>query len=266
MNLLWMPRQRRTLLLERAAWARLPHSTPTLRPAAVRTVFLVGLVALLAGVMPVDATAAGPLFDEHPLNADADSASIGFLRPPSRPPLPMRQPQLGPEIKRAYMDDIELRTTAFVPQPGEYMPDFAVPDEERWIRVDLGEQVVVAYERDRPVRAFMVSTGLPDTPTVIGEFRIRTKVRSQTMSGGSEELGTYYSLPNVQWVQYFFGDYGFHGSYWHNNFGQPMSHGCVNMTNADARWLFEWAGPEWNGNQWMNSTESNQGTFVIVHE
>ena len=181
---------------------------------------------------------------------------------------------IAPEVKKSAPcrevildeDDIDLRTTAFVPQPGEWLPDFPIPDEERWIRVDLSAQTLIAYERDKPVRAFIISSGLPGTPTVTGEFRIRAKVRSQTMSGGSEELGTYYSLPNVQWVQYFYEDYGFHGSYWHNNFGNPMSHGCVNMTNADARWLFDWAGPEWDGRHWMSSTESNQGTLVIVHE
>ena len=224
------------------------------------------LVLVTTFAIPAGAHAATPSFDDHAAGPGGDSASVNFLRPPSRPPLPARLPQIGPEIKRAYMDDIDLRTTAFVPQPGEWIPDFPIPDEERWIRVDLSEQTLIAYERDKPVRAFIISSGLPGTPTVTGEFRIRAKVRSQTMSGGSEELGTYYSLPNVQWVQYFYEDYGFHGSYWHNNFGNPMSHGCVNMTNADARWLFDWAGPEWDGRHWMSSTESNQGTLVIVHE
>jgi lipoprotein-anchoring transpeptidase ErfK/SrfK len=53
--------------------------------------------------------------------------------------------------------------------------------------------------------------------------------------------GPGYYLPNVQWVMYFYQGYGFHGTYWHNNFGNPMSHGCVNMTNDDALWLFNFA-------------------------
>jgi lipoprotein-anchoring transpeptidase ErfK/SrfK len=78
-------------------------------------------------------------------------------------------------------------------------------------------------------------------------------------------LGNYYNLPNVQWVQYFYADYGFHGTYWHNNFGNPMSHGCVNMTNADAKWLFDWAGPEWDGKTtWFAPTQDNPGTLVVV--
>ncbi len=183
----------------------------------------------------------------------------------SKPPLPFTGPQVGPLIKRAYQDDIERRTTAFLPQSLSHLTPVPMPDEERWIRVDLSEQVVVAYEGKKPVRAFVISSGLARTPTVTGEFRIITKVSSQTMSGGS---GAYaYNLPGVKWVQYFYRDYGFHGSYWHNNFGQPMSHGCINMTNADAKWLFDWAGPAWDGKTtWYKSTEENPGTLVIITE
>ena len=130
---------------------------------------------------------------------------------------------------------------------------------EKWIDVDLSEQKVIAFEGLRPVRSFIISSGLPRTPTVEGTFRIRAKVRSQVMSGPG------YYLPNVEWVQYFYRDYAFHGTYWHNNFGNPMSHGCINMTNADAQWLFEWASPEWNGDTWMH-VAPDQGTLVTVHQ
>jgi len=125
----------------------------------------------------------------------------------------------------------------------------------------------VVYEGITPVRAFIVSTGLPATPTVQGKFRIGLKVRSQTMTGGSPEYG-YYNLPNVQWVQYFYEGYSFHGTYWHNNFGRPMSHGCINMTNADAKWLFDWAGPVYDGEGpvWQKAMKDNVGTLVVVHE
>ena len=190
-----------------------------------------------------------------------------FYRPFAMPPLPFSRPQVGPLIKRPIANSVDTWTTAFIPADGKFTPDFETPDEERWIRVDLSEQLLFAYERDKPVRAFVISSGLPRTPTVTGEFRIRMKVRSQTMSGGSEEFGNAYSLPNVQWVQYFHQDYGFHGTYWHNNFGNPMSHGCVNMTNTDAKWLFDWAGPVWDGESiWQKSTPDNPGTLVIVEE
>ncbi|MEZ4726872.1 MAG: L,D-transpeptidase [Caldilineaceae bacterium] len=75
----------------------------------------------------------------------------------------------------------------------------------------------------------------------------------------------YYYLPGVKWVQYFYQEYSFHGTYWHNNFGRPMSHGCLNMTNADAKWLFDWAGPVWDGKTtWYKSSEENPGTLIII--
>jgi lipoprotein-anchoring transpeptidase ErfK/SrfK len=81
----------------------------------------------------------------------------------------------------------------------------------------------------------LVSTGVRRYPTPPGEYRILRKVRIQAMSGPG------YYVPNVEWVSYFLDGYAIHGTYWHNNFGHPMSHGCVNMRNEDARWIYEWA-------------------------
>ncbi len=192
--------------------------------------------------------------------------SVGLPRPSEKPPLPFNTPQVGPVFKRAFSDDVERRSTAFLPTSLDNLTSIELPrNEERWIRVDLSEQQVVAYEGIKPIRAFIISSGLPGTPTVIGEYRIKTKVQVQTMSGGSGE--SYYSLPNVKWVQYFYQEYAFHGTYWHNDFGRPKSHGCLNMTNADAKWLFDWAGPKWDGKTvWFPSTDDNPGTLVIITE
>lgn len=105
----------------------------------------------------------------------------------------------------------------------------------RWIDVDLSEQRLYAYEGDKVVASFIVSTGVPAHPTVIGKFRIYIKLESTDMSGPG------YYLRNVPYTMYFYKGYGIHGTYWHNNFGTPMSHGCVNMRTEDARWLFYWA-------------------------
>jgi lipoprotein-anchoring transpeptidase ErfK/SrfK len=114
-------------------------------------------------------------------------------------------------------------------------PEDQAPDDGRWIDVNLSEQQIYAYEGDLLVNSFIVSTGLPDTPTVTGEYRIYTKVPIQDMSGPG------YYLPDVPWVMYFYDEYGFHGTYWHNNFGTPMSRGCVNLRIEDAEWLYNWA-------------------------
>lgn len=184
------------------------------------------------------------------------------------PPLPNFRPQVGPVIKHGYPYDVNRWTTAFIPKSLDNLTPIEMPtSEDRWIRVDLSEQVVIAYEGDRPIRGFVISSGLPRTPTVTGTFRIRAKVSSQNMSGGDRASDNYYDLDNVQWVQYFFEDYSFHGTYWHNDFGIPRSHGCLNMTITDAKWLFDWAGPAWDGyTTWYHSSVDNPGTLVIVHE
>ena len=88
---------------------------------------------------------------------------------------------------------------------------------------------------DQIQQSFRVSTGKWGTPTVTGVFRIYVKYRYATMSG----VGYY--LPNVPYVMYFYKGFGLHGTYWHNNFGTPTRHGCVNMRTDDAGWLFGWA-------------------------
>lgn len=139
---------------------------------------------------------------------------------------------------------------------------------EKWIEVDLSTQRVIAHEGTRLVRTFRVSTGLPDSPTVAGQFRIRVKVAIQDMSGGNRASSDTYYLKDVQWVQYFFEDYAFHGTYWHANFGRPASRGCINMSNSDAEWLFNWSGPDYteDGPLWQWAIGSNPGTFVLIHE
>jgi LysM repeat protein len=124
--------------------------------------------------------------------------------------------------------------------------------DEKWIDVDLSEQRVVAYEGRRQVKAFIISSGLPGSPTVMGAFHIWAKTPVQDMFGGNRAAGDDYYLEDVEWVQYFHQNYGFHGATWHNNFGRPMSRGCINMRNEDAKWLF--------------SNDANPGTLVIVHE
>jgi len=104
-----------------------------------------------------------------------------------------------------------------------------------WIDVDLTHQRLTAYEGQKVVRTTLVSTGLPRTPTPVGRYHIRVKLRYDSMSGPG------YYLPHVPYTMYFHRGYGLHGTYWHSNFGHPMSHGCVNLPTSEAEWLFNWA-------------------------
>lgn len=137
---------------------------------------------------------------------------------------------------------------------------------EKWVDIDLSHQRMTAYEGTKPVYSARISSGKSGTPTVTGVFRIWAKISSQTMSGGSRAAGDYYYLPGVQWVSYFYKDYALHGAYWHNRFGTPTSHGCINLTNKDAEWLYHWMTPDNPGRGWYTTDKSDQlGTLVVVH-
>ncbi|MCB9137278.1 MAG: L,D-transpeptidase [Caldilineaceae bacterium] len=195
---------------------------------------LLSLALLLPG--------ARALADDH---TDQDEP-IGYRS--TWPPLPERGPRVLPQIVH------DETITA------------ATQGEEKWIDVDLSEQRVVAYENGRPIRSFTVSTGIPGYHTRVGVFRIWTATRIQDMDGDNPAAADYYFLPDVEWVQYFDGEIAFHGAYWHDNFGTPMSRGCVNMRNEDAQWLFEWSNPwyDMDGPAWQMPTSENPGTLVVV--
>ena len=105
----------------------------------------------------------------------------------------------------------------------------------RWIDVDLTNQMVYAYEGDTIVNSFLASTGTWEHPTVTGQYNIYVKYTYTDMSG----VGYY--LADVPNTMYFYQGYAIHGTYWHNNFGTPMSHGCVNLSIADSAWIFDFA-------------------------
>lgn len=116
---------------------------------------------------------------------------------------------------------------------------------EKHIYVDLTTQTLTAYQGDTLFMQASVSTG-KWFPTPDGEFTIWEKIRATRMAGG--EGADAYDLPNVPWVMFFSGPgvsagrgFSLHGAYWHNNFGHPMSHGCVNMRQVDAQKLYDWA-------------------------
>ncbi len=138
------------------------------------------------------------------------------------------------------------------------------------IEIDLTNQRLYAYEGDRRVFDFLVSTGKwGRTPT--GTFDIWIKLRYTKMEGGNKDWGTYYYLPNVPYVMYFYNNqipkhrgYGIHGTYWHNNFGHPMSHGCINMKTEEVEKLYYWANPP-STQHTTYASNTNPGTKIIIY-
>ncbi|MFO7918040.1 MAG: L,D-transpeptidase family protein [Anaerolineae bacterium] len=157
-------------------------------------------------------------------------------------------------------------TQTFTPSPTStpswvterYLP---FPLEEKWIEVDLSEQLLRAYEGTTVCYTATVSTGKAHTPTVVGKFRIKSKYEAQLMTGPD------YYLPNVPYVMYFYARYALHGAYWHDNWGTPTSHGCVNLRREDAQWLYEWTDPQVpEGAKSVHAGYDDPGTWVLIHK
>lgn len=135
------------------------------------------------------------------------------------------------------------------------------------IYVDLTNQRLSAFEGNNIIMDVPVSTGKWNK-TPAGEFRIWIWLRYTRMKGGSG--ADYYDLPNVPYTMYFYNDnlpktwgYSLHGTYWHNNFGHPMSHGCVNMRTSDAEKLFYWTNP--NAGNVSYASSDNPGTLITIY-
>lgn len=125
--------------------------------------------------------------------------------------------------------------------------------KDKHIEVSIAEQRLWAFEKKEVVLDTKVSTGIPDRPnpngvptaTPLGNWHVFSKMPARHMGNGYLTSNLYaYELPGVPWVSYFH-EWGvaFHGTYWHDNFGNEMSHGCVNMRMDEAKWLFRWLNP-----------------------
>lgn len=134
--------------------------------------------------------------------------------------------------------DVHLIRTA--PRPGD------VHSDEIWIDVDLEQQVLALFKGDALLFATLVSTGRPTaqsrTPT--GTFRIWVKLDFSDMDDLERiDVESNYAMQDVPWVQFFEKGHGLHAVYWHDNFGEPRSHGCVNLAPKDAHRLFQMTRP-----------------------
>ncbi|MBN2007479.1 MAG: L,D-transpeptidase family protein [Anaerolineae bacterium] len=149
-----------------------------------------------------------------------------------------------PEVAAPPLPTPTPTTIAPTPTPIVVTPPLTLTTG-RWIDVDLSDQRLFAYEGQTLINTYLISSGLPQTPTPTGQFYIWIKLRTDDMSGPG------YDIKGVPWVMYFLGGYGLHGVTWHGNFGHPMSHGCINQPTDMAEWLFNFA---------------EVGTLVNIHE
>lgn len=132
-------------------------------------------------------------------------------------------------------------------------------DTEKWISVDLFEQVAIAYEGTTPVWATLISSGLPQWSTNEGLFHVYARYPRTVMSGAEGQSDFYY-LEEVPWTMYFDNDIALHGTYWHDGFGYRHSHGCVNLSITDANWLYNWSTSEFDP-----EVKRDEGPAVYVY-
>ncbi|MFC2023678.1 L,D-transpeptidase family protein [Chloroflexota bacterium] len=216
---------------------------PTTLPAEPRSSRLRGAGWILVGLVVLGMALALLAW------ADAPRTVIALLLP-SATPTPTSTPTQTPTPSSTPTPTSTATPTAtptFTPSPTPTPTDSPTPtppptkvpadksESEKWIEIDLSEQRLYAHEGQETVLKARASTGTSQYPTVKGRFKIYAKYRSIRMRGPG------YNLPNVPWTMFFYKDYAIHGTYWHNSFGHPMSHGCVNLKTEHAKWLFQWA-------------------------
>ena len=139
-----------------------------------------------------------------------------------------------------------------------------VPEANKRIYVDLENQMVTAFEGQKVIFAARCASGAKGTETPLGEFRTYHKGPSIHMTNQGDGSPNTYHLPGVPWVSFFTGTgVAFHGTYWHNDYGRPSSRGCVNLTPADAKFVYRWSRPEVPiGTPYLS--QPGQGTRVQV--
>lgn len=177
---------------------------------------------------------AAPLYQE---DFNKPSLTPTITQTPTSTPTPTLTPTNIPT-------NTPLPTSTSTPTPTATSTPFIEPThkpialediEGHWIDIDLSEQRLYAYDGQDLVRSFVVSTGTYLHPTPVGRYSVYIKLRYTDMAGPG------YYLPDVPYTMYFYSGYGIHGTYWHDNFGTPMSHGCINMITEEAGWLYDWS-------------------------
>ncbi|MCW5880014.1 MAG: L,D-transpeptidase [Anaerolineae bacterium] len=158
-----------------------------------------------------------------------------------------------------WVNPAHVREVQRVARPADVGPS------DKWIDVNLTQQTVAAYEGDRLVFATLMSSGKDPTPTKEGLFYIYEKKIGEFMAGGWQDQDPYW-LEEVPWTMYFSASYALHGAYWHDKFGDVLSHGCVNLSPDDAKFLFTWSGPVVSPDKnRVLASPDNLGTWVYVH-
>lgn len=166
----------------------------------------------------------------------------------------------------AYVFSHDVTPVAEPQPPAQPKIPTAVKEGEYWIDVDLTKKVLSLFIYNKPIFATYVATGVYTNPTRMGTYRIMSKFEKTRMRGRPPAAAKVYDLPNVPYVMYYRGSYSIHGTYWHDKFGSRQSSGCTNLTQGDAKFIFDRVNPVIaQGKQLIYSTFDNPGTIIYNH-
>lgn len=171
----------------------------------------------------------------------------------------------GGKYPGGFVDSLSVNAIA---QPA---PDnkFVIPSKvvigDYWTDLNITKKVLTLYKYDQPVMSTYVSTGMQQTPTILGAYNVWYKINSVRMKGAPPLATHVYDLPNVPWVMFYKGSYSLHGTYWHDDFGSQRSSGCTNLTQGDAKYIYDLTNPKMEGLDSIYSSADNPGMIVNNH-
>ncbi|MEI7620096.1 MAG: L,D-transpeptidase family protein [Candidatus Falkowbacteria bacterium] len=171
----------------------------------------------------------------------------------------------GGQYPGAYIDSLFVSAIAQpIPEKKLVIPT-KVKTGDYWMDVNISKKVLTLYKYDQVVMSTYISVGHKDTPTIIGTYNVWLKMKKTRMTGAPPLATHEYDLPDVPWVMYYKGSYSVHGTYWHDDFGSARSSGCTNVTQGDAKLLFDLTNPKIGNVNSIRPTVSNPGVVINNH-
>lgn len=171
----------------------------------------------------------------------------------------------GGQYPGGYVDSMSVSAIAQPAPEKNLVKPAAVKAGDYWIDVNLTKKVLTLYKDTTAILATYVAIGFIDTPTVTGTYNVWLKLKKTRMRGGPPISSHVYDLADVPWVMYYHGSFGVHGTYWHDDFGTQRSAGCTNVTQGDAKFLFDLTGPKIGDANSVTATAANPGVLINNH-
>ncbi|MFA4942772.1 MAG: L,D-transpeptidase, partial [Patescibacteria group bacterium] len=165
----------------------------------------------------------------------------------------------------AYINSVFVSAMAQPTPPKDLTIPADVKTDDYWVDVDISKKILTLYKFDQVVMATYIAVGNRETPTILGNYNVWLKVKKTRMRGAPPLATHVYDLPDVPWTMFYQGSYSVHGTYWHDEFGSSRSAGCTNVTQGDAKFIFDLTGPDMGNLDSVRSTADNPGMAVYNH-